>query len=108
MIRAFASADLFVLPSLAEGSAEATYEALACGVPVVTTREAGSIVRDGIEGRIVPSRNAEALANAIAENVEDRQKRERLSRGAREQADDYTWAGFGEGVVGAVKYFGKT
>jgi len=52
----FAAADLLVLPSLAEGSAETTYEALACGVPVVTTLEAGSVVRDGIDGRIVPRR----------------------------------------------------
>ena len=102
MTREFASADLFVLPSLAEGSAEATYEALACGVPVVTTREAGSIVRDGVEGRIVPSRNAEALANAIAEIVEDREKRERLSRAARERARDYTWARYGERLVEAL------
>ena len=105
MTSEFASADLFVLPSLAEGSAEATYEALACGVPVVTTREAGSVVRDGIEGRIVPSRNAEALANAIAEIVEDRQKRQRLSRAAREQARDYTWARYGERLVKALKSF---
>jgi len=107
MTREFASADLFVLPSLAEGSAEATYEALACGVPVVTTREAGSIVRDGLEGRIVPSRNAEALANAIAEIVEDREKRERLSRAARERARDYTWARYGERLVEALKSFGN-
>ena len=105
MTREFTSADLFVLPSLAEGSAEATYEALAYGVPVVTTREAGSIVRDGIEGRIVPSGNAETLANAIAEIVEDRQKRERLSRAAREQACDYTWARYGERLVKALKSF---
>jgi len=69
----FAAADLLVLPSLAEGSAETTYEALACGVPVVTTLEAGSVVRDGIDGRIVPSRDPVALADAIAEIVEDRQ-----------------------------------
>jgi glycosyltransferase involved in cell wall biosynthesis len=105
MMREFVSADLFVLPSLAEGSAEATYEALACGVPVVTTREAGSAVRDDIEGRIVPSRNAEALANAIAEIVEDRQKRERLSRAARQHACDYTWARYGERLVEALKSF---
>jgi len=105
MTREFASADLFVLPSLAEGSAEATYEALACGVPVVTTREAGSIVRDGIEGRMVPSRNAEALANAIAEIVEDRQKRARLSHAARKQARDYTWSRYGERLVEALKSF---
>ena len=49
----FAAADVFVLPSLAEGSAEATYEALAAGVPVVTTPAAGSVVRNGIEGRLV-------------------------------------------------------
>ena len=99
----FAVADLFVLPSLAEGSAETTYEALACGVPVVTTLEAGSVVRDGIDGRIVPSRDPEALANAIAEIVEDRQKRERMSRAARERARDYTWERYGERLLAALR-----
>ena len=98
----FAAADLFVLPSLAEGSAETTYEALACGVPVVTTPEAGSVVRDGIDGRIVPSRDPEALANAIAEIVEDRQKRERMSRAARDRAHDYTWERYGERLLAAL------
>jgi glycosyltransferase involved in cell wall biosynthesis len=99
----FAVADLFVLPSLAEGSAETTYEALACGVPVVTTPEAGSVVRDGIDGRIVPSRDPEALANAIAEIVEDRQKRERMSRAARERAHDYTWERYGERLLAVLR-----
>jgi glycosyltransferase involved in cell wall biosynthesis len=99
----FALADLFVLPSLAEGSAETTYEALACGVPVVTTLEAGSVVRDGIDGRIVPSRDPEALANAIAEIVEDRQKRERMSRAARDRARDYTWERYGERLLAALR-----
>jgi len=99
----FAAADVFVLPSLAEGSAEATYEALACGVPVVTTLEAGSVVRDGIDGRIVPSRDPEALANAIAEIVEDRQKRERMSRAGRDRAHDYTWERYGERLLAALR-----
>ena len=99
----FAAADVFVLPSLAEGSAETTYEALACGVPVVTTPEAGSVVRDGIDGRIVPSRDPEALANAIAEIVEDRQKRERMSRAARDRAHDYTWERYGERLLAALR-----
>ena len=99
----FAVADVFVLPSLAEGSAETTYEALACGVPVVTTLEAGSVVRDGIDGRIVPSRDPEALANAIAEIVEDRQKRERMSRAARDRARDYTWERYGERLLAALR-----
>ena len=99
----FALADVFVLPSLAEGSAETTYEALACGVPVVTTLEAGSVVRDNIDGRIVPSRDPEALANAIAEIVEDRQKRERMSRAARDRAHDYTWERYGERLLAALR-----
>ena len=99
----FAVADVLVLPSLAEGSAETTYEALACGVPVVTTPEAGSVVRDGIDGRIVPSRDPEALANAIAEIVEDRQKRERMSRAARDRAHDYTWERYGERLLAALR-----
>ena len=37
----------------------------AAGVPIVTTPETGSVVRDNVEGRIVPSRDPDALANAI-------------------------------------------
>jgi len=99
----FAAADLFVLPSLAEGSAETIYEALACGVPVVTTLEAGSVVRDGIDGCIVPSRDPEALANAIGDIVEDRQKRERMSRAARDRAHDYTWERYGDRLLSALR-----
>ena len=46
-------ADALVLPTLFEGSAMSTYEALASGLPVITTPNAGSIVRDGVDGFIV-------------------------------------------------------
>lgn len=105
MSNEFVSADVFVLPSLAEGSSEATYEALAFGVPVVTTPEAGSVVRNGIEGRIVASRDAEVLANAIAEIVEDREKREQMAIAARERARGFTWEHYGEQLVNALKSF---
>ncbi|MCB1805584.1 MAG: glycosyltransferase family 4 protein, partial [Candidatus Competibacteraceae bacterium] len=54
-------ADIFVLPSIVEGSATVTYEALMSGVPVITTPNAGSIVRDGEDGFIVPIRDPDAL-----------------------------------------------
>ena len=50
-----AAADVFVFPSLFEGSAVVTYEALACGLPCVVTPSAGSVVRDGVEGFLVPA-----------------------------------------------------
>jgi glycosyltransferase involved in cell wall biosynthesis len=105
MAREFAVADVFALPSLSEGAPEVNAEALACGVPVVTTPEARSIVRDGIEGRIVPSRDPVMLADAIAGIIEDRQKRERMSRAARERARDFTWDRYGEQLVATLNSF---
>jgi len=105
IVREFATADVLVLPSLVEGSAETTYEALACGVPVVATPETGSVVRDGIEGRIVPSRDPKALADAIVEIIEDREKRACMSSAAREGASNHTLERYSERLVGALKSF---
>jgi glycosyltransferase involved in cell wall biosynthesis len=95
----FQSADLFVLPTLAEGSAESVYEALSAGLPVITTKSAGSVVRDGIEGRIVPERDPDALAEAIQELTEDRSLRDRMAIAARERAKDFTWDRYGERLL---------
>ena len=99
----FQRADVFVLPSLAEGSAEATYEALASGVPLVTTKASGSVACDGIEGRIVPERNVEILASAIEQIVEDRPVRDRMAHAARERARDYTWERYEDRLVGVLQ-----
>ncbi|KYC37743.1 glycosyl transferase family 1 [Scytonema hofmannii PCC 7110] len=58
-------ADVFVLPSICEGSAMVTYEALLAGVPTITTDNSGSVVRDGIDGAIVPIREIDAIANQL-------------------------------------------
>ena len=77
-------ADIFVLPTLAEGSASTINEALAAGVPVVTTLAAGSIVRNGVEGLIVPERNPDALAEAILYIESDRKVRAEMSSCAKQ------------------------
>ncbi len=99
----YAQADIFVLPSLAEGSAGVTYEALAAGLPVVTTEAAGSVVRDGIEGFIVPERDSGALAARIEELVEDRALRSRMAAAARERAKDYTWEKYAERLLAVLQ-----
>lgn len=101
----FQQADVFVLPSLAEGSAEVTYEALAAGVPVITTAAAGSVVRDGIEGRIVAERDSAGLAEAIAEVVGDREMRERMATAAGARAREFTWERYGERLLAALRSF---
>jgi glycosyltransferase involved in cell wall biosynthesis len=95
----YQQADIFVLPSFAEGSAEVTYEALACGIPVITTKAAGSVVRDGIDGFIVPEGDADALADKIQTLVENRELRNQMAISARERAKDYTWDKYGERLL---------
>ncbi|WP_013334346.1 glycosyltransferase family 4 protein [Gloeothece verrucosa] len=58
-------ADVLVLPSLGEGSAMVTYEALSLGVPIITTYNSGSIVRDGLDGFIVPIGNAKVITEKL-------------------------------------------
>ncbi len=67
-------ADIFVFPSICEGSATVTYEALASGIPVICTPNTGSLVRDGIDGYIVPIRDSEAIASAIDGYLRDPEK----------------------------------
>ncbi|MGD2118811.1 MAG: TIGR03088 family PEP-CTERM/XrtA system glycosyltransferase [Chromatiales bacterium] len=63
--------DVFVLPSLAEGISNTILEAMSCGLPVVATDVGGNaeLVVAGETGRIVPSADPQALANALAEYV---------------------------------------
>ncbi len=57
--------EIFIFPSLAEGSAKVIFEAMAAGCFIITTPNSGSIVRDGIHGFVVPAGDADALADAV-------------------------------------------
>ncbi|MEQ1697189.1 MAG: glycosyltransferase family 4 protein [Hyphomicrobiaceae bacterium] len=99
----FARADVFCLPSLAEGSATSIFEALANGLPVVTTASSGSVVTDGVEGFIVPERDGERIAKAILAIVSDRAKRMSMSQAASATAQRYGDDACGEAFVAAIK-----
>ncbi|MFD2262083.1 glycosyltransferase family 4 protein [Lacibacterium aquatile] len=87
----FRTADLFVYPSLHEGSANAIFEGMASGLPVLTTLNSGSMVRDGIEGHILPIRDVDALAEKILAVRNDADKRAAMGRAARVRALQFTW-----------------
>ena len=91
----FARSDVFVLPSLAEGSALVTYEAMAAGVPVVTTRNSGSVVRDAVDGFIVPAGDPGELARRLADLHADPERRRAMGESARARiAGGFTWSDY--------------
>ena len=86
-------ADLFMFPSLSEGSSGAVLEAMAAGLPIVTTAAgaAPDVLADGIDARLVPFADASALAAEVGGLIPDRARREALGSSARQTARQYTW-----------------
>ncbi len=85
---AYASASAFVLPTLEEGLALVQGEAMAAGLPLVTTTHSGGddLIANGVEGFIVPPCDTEALVDAIQALADDRDLRERMGHAARLKA----------------------
>lgn len=82
-------ADLFCLTSFAEGLPISIMEAMAMGVPVVSTAISGipELVVDGQTGRTAPPGNVEALADAIAELLADPKERDQIVAAARQRVE---------------------
>lgn len=85
---------LMAFPTLFEGSAYAVYQALASGVPVITTRNCGSIV-DASCGVILREPDASALSEAILRLADDRVALQRLALAAPHRVREYTWSHYG-------------
>ncbi|MEM8956083.1 MAG: glycosyltransferase family 4 protein [Verrucomicrobiota bacterium] len=83
----------FVFPSELEGTAKATLEAASCGLPLITTREAGDATVDGHNGIIVPPNNPDALADAIKFLYENPDKARTMGAASRQRVlENFTWA----------------
>jgi len=99
----FLQADVFAFPTLAEGLALAHLEAMACGLPVVTTPSCGPAVREGRDGFLIPTRDAVALADRLQLIISDRELRERMSRSARQRARAFSWGAYQDNLMAALR-----
>ena len=102
MLQQYAWADVFLMPSISEGSANVCYEALGSGLPVITTHNTGSVVRDGSEGFVVPIRDSEAIAARIEELAIDGRLRREMSQQARRRATEFGWESYSERLLAAI------
>jgi glycosyltransferase involved in cell wall biosynthesis len=90
--RFYQASDVFVLPSLYESFSLVSFEAAACGVPVLAAKVHGVDELVGKnEGGLVIERTPEAFGAALAELASDPERRARMGEAARRRASTYTW-----------------
>jgi len=83
--------DVFALPTRFEGFGIVFAEAMACGVPVVTTDVVGAneVVVDGETGFLVPSDDHEAMAERIVQLLQDEELRKRMGAAGRKRVEEH-------------------
>ena len=95
---------IYVFPSRLEGSAKTIYEAAASGLPIITTREAGDVVRDGVEGIIIQPGDIDAIAAAIEHLYRHPDIVASMASAARQRvAENFTWDHYRTRLLGAYE-----
>lgn len=103
MSREYQEADVLLHTSLAEGSANVCYEAMAHGLPVIATPNAGSAITDGVDGIIIPIRDPDAIVAALCKLRDDPALRLRMGEAARQRAASLTIDQYQNQLAEAVK-----
>ena len=89
----YRAADVMLNPSLADNMPNSILEALACGVPVVSTNVGGVpfLVQDGVTALLVPPGDARSMADATLRLLDDEALWNRLSAAGVQEVQRYTW-----------------
>jgi glycosyltransferase involved in cell wall biosynthesis len=79
---------VLLVPSWREAFGRVAVEGMAMGVPVIVTAVGGpaEVVRDGIDGRVLPPKSPERWAEAVIELLRDSSRREAMGQAGRERA----------------------
>lgn len=96
----YARSSVLVHPTLHEGSALVVSEAMACGVPVIVTRNAGSVARDGQDGYVISAQSIEALKESLLRLYSDVNLRKDMGKSAwRRVRSGFTWEDYMRNLV---------
>jgi glycosyltransferase involved in cell wall biosynthesis len=104
---AYRAADLFVLPSIAEGFGHVLLEALASGLPILSTTHtaAPDLIEEGSEGFAIEPRRPDLIAARIEWALQHRRQLSEMQVAARARAGRFTWDRFRQEIVEAVRGF---
>lgn len=103
LIYHYSNSDVFILPSLAEGSARVIYEAMACCLPVIYTDMSGSIARNGIDGFEIRARNVEDIMDRILYFYNNREQIEIMGNNASLWVENFTWENYRKNIIDTYK-----
>ena len=103
LLQHYSDADVVVLPSRNEGWGLSLMEAMACGRAVVGTTVGGipELVRDGVDGILVPPGDIGGLAAAVVQLLRDDGLRERMGSSGKERVRSFSWGATAELTAGA-------
>jgi glycosyltransferase involved in cell wall biosynthesis len=101
----YSAANVLVFPSLVEGFGLVLLEAMACGIPVITTPNTAGpdILTDGVEGFIVPIRDVEALKEKLEWCYSHPQELAQMGKAARRKAEQLTWERYRQQLASQVQ-----
>ena len=105
LIRAYASSDIFMFPSISETFGNVTLEALACGNPAVVADAQGnkSLVVNGYNGFLISPKDVDEFANKILEIADNPILRSKMSKNATEFASKFSWDKIFKGLIDNYK-----
>jgi len=101
---AYQTSDLFVFPSVAEGFGHVLLEAMASGLPIIsTTRTAApDLIREGKEGFVTQPGDSVQLAKCVEYFLQHPERLDPMRKAARQRAEHFTWERFRTGVAKTV------
>jgi len=101
----YRNADVMVLPSIVEGFGLTALEAMASGLPVIVSENTfgSDVITDGVDGYVVPIRDADAIAERFRTLWSDRSLRSTIGDAARRRAETFSWEAYGRRGVEVIR-----
>jgi len=98
----YASHDILLLPSICEGSATVSYEALSYGLPVICTPNSGTVIEHKKDGLLIPIRSSDAIVKSIEQFLTKPDLLKKMTQEALQTSTKYDANQYGRRLLKAI------